>query len=54
MKIVELQEQPTAVIREQVAMTALPEFFGRAFAAAMVVDTGKPASTSTVSVGLPR
>ena len=32
-KIVELQEQPTAVIREQVAMTALPEFFGRAFAA---------------------
>jgi effector-binding domain-containing protein len=33
MTIVELQEQPTAVIREQVAMTALPEFFGRAFAA---------------------
>jgi effector-binding domain-containing protein len=32
-RIVELQEQPTAVIREQVAMTALPEFFGRAFAA---------------------
>jgi effector-binding domain-containing protein len=32
-KIVELQEQPTAVIRERVAMTALPEFFGRAFAA---------------------
>ena len=31
-KIVELQEQPTAVIREQVAMNALPEFFGRAFA----------------------
>ena len=32
-KIVELQKQPTAVIREQVAMNALPEFFGRAFAA---------------------
>lgn len=32
-RIVELQEQPTAVVREQVAMTALPEFFGRAFAA---------------------
>src|SRR5215207_10887002 len=31
-KIVELQKQPTAVIREQVAMNALPEFFGRAFA----------------------
>jgi effector-binding domain-containing protein len=31
-KIVELPEQPTAVIREQVAMNALPEFFGRAFA----------------------
>ena len=31
-EIVELQEQPTAVVREQVAMTALPEFFGRAFA----------------------
>lgn len=33
MKIVELQEQPTVVVREQVAMNALPEFFGRAFAA---------------------
>lgn len=33
MRIVELQEQPTAVVREQVAMNALPEFFGRAFAA---------------------
>jgi effector-binding domain-containing protein len=33
MKIVELQEQPTAVVREQVAMSALPEFFGRAYAA---------------------
>lgn len=34
MSIVELQEQPTAVVREAVAMDALPEFFGRAFAAA--------------------
>jgi effector-binding domain-containing protein len=33
MKIVELQEQPTAVVREQVPMSALPEFFGRAHAA---------------------
>jgi effector-binding domain-containing protein len=33
MKIVELQEQPTAVVREQVAMSALPGFFGRAYAA---------------------
>jgi hypothetical protein len=33
LKIVELQEQPTAVVREQVAVNALPEFFGRAFAA---------------------
>jgi len=33
MRIVELQEQPTAVVREQVAMNALPEFFSRAFAA---------------------
>jgi effector-binding domain-containing protein len=48
-EIVELQEQPTAVVREQVAMTALPEFFGRAFAevsAAMeaqgVQPTGPP------------
>ena len=32
-RIVDLQEQPTAVVREQVAMNALPEFFGRAFAA---------------------
>jgi effector-binding domain-containing protein len=32
-RIVDLQEQPTAVVREQVAMSALPEFFGRAFAA---------------------
>ena len=32
-KIVELQEQTTAVIRKQVAMTALSEFFGSAFAA---------------------
>jgi effector-binding domain-containing protein len=32
-KIVELQEQPTAVVCEQVAMSALPDFFGRAFAA---------------------
>ena len=48
-EIVELQEQPTAVVREQVAMTALQEFFGRAFAevsAAMeaqgVQPTGPP------------
>ena len=48
-EIVELQEQHTAVVREQVAMTALPEFFGRAFAevsAAMeaqgVQPTGPP------------
>jgi AraC family transcriptional regulator len=33
LEIVELQEQPTAVIGKQVAMTALPEFFGNAFAA---------------------
>jgi effector-binding domain-containing protein len=32
-RIVDLQEQPTAVVREQVAMNALPEFFGRAFGA---------------------
>jgi effector-binding domain-containing protein len=32
-RVVDLQEQPTAVVREQVAMNALPEFFGRAFAA---------------------
>jgi effector-binding domain-containing protein len=45
-KIVELQEQPTAVIREQVAMNALPEFFGRAFAevsAAMEAQSVQPA-----------
>jgi effector-binding domain-containing protein len=30
--IVELPEQPTAVVREAVAVNALPEFFGRAFA----------------------
>jgi effector-binding domain-containing protein len=32
-RIVELPEQQTAVMREQVTMNALPEFFGRAFAA---------------------
>jgi effector-binding domain-containing protein len=32
-RIVELKEQPTAVVREQVAVNALPEFFGRGFAA---------------------
>lgn len=32
-----MQEQPTAVVRGQVAMTALPEFFGRAFAAVSAV-----------------
>jgi effector-binding domain-containing protein len=32
-KILQLQEQPTAVVREQVPMNALPEFFGRAYAA---------------------
>jgi effector-binding domain-containing protein len=45
-KIVELQEQPTAVIREQVAMNALPEFFGRAFAevsAAIEAQSVQPA-----------
>jgi len=45
-KIVELQEQPTAVIREQVAMNALPEFFGRAFAevsTAMEAQSMQPA-----------
>jgi effector-binding domain-containing protein len=45
-KIVELQEQPTAVIREQVAMNTLPEFFGRAFAevsAAMEAQSVQPA-----------
>src|SRR4249919_2034726 len=45
-KIVELQEQPTAVIREQVAMNALPEFFGSAFAdvsAAMDAQRVQPA-----------
>src|SRR5215207_4452329 len=31
--IVDLQEQQTAVMREKVAMNALPEFFDRAFAA---------------------
>ena len=36
MKIGELREQPTAVVREHVPMNALPEFFGRAVAA--VVD----------------
>ena len=39
-EIVELQEQPTAVIREQVAMNALPEFFGSAFAAVNAVQAG--------------
>jgi effector-binding domain-containing protein len=46
LKIVELQEQPTAVVREQVAVNALPEFFGRAFAAvsaAMEAESIKPA-----------
>jgi effector-binding domain-containing protein len=45
-KIVQLQEQPTAVVREQVAMNALPEFFGRAFAAvsaAMETQSIQPA-----------
>lgn len=45
-KIVELPEQPTAVIREQVAMNALPEFFGRAFAevsTAMEAQSMQPA-----------
>jgi effector-binding domain-containing protein len=32
-RIVELQEQPTAALRDQVAMNALPEFFSSAFAA---------------------
>lgn len=32
-RIVDLQEQQTAVMREKVAMNALPEFFDRAFAA---------------------
>ena len=46
MRIVELEEQPTAVVREQVAMNALPEFFGRAFAgvsAAMEAQSVQPA-----------
>jgi effector-binding domain-containing protein len=45
-EIVELQEQPTAVIREQVAMNALPEFFGSGFAdvsAAMDAQGVQPA-----------
>jgi effector-binding domain-containing protein len=33
LRIVELPEQPTAVVREQIAMSALPDFFARAFAA---------------------
>ena len=67
-KIVELQEQPTAVIREQVAMSTLPEFFGRAFAevsAAMEAQSvqptgppfalyrGMPTETVDVEAGFP-
>jgi effector-binding domain-containing protein len=35
--IVDLDEQPTAVLREQVALTALPAFFDRAFSTVMAV-----------------
>ena len=50
MSIVELPEQPTAVLREAVAMDALPEFFGRAFAAvgAALDAQHVPADGSTV------
>lgn len=34
-RLVELSPQPTAVVREQVPMTALTQFFDRAFAAVM-------------------
>ena len=33
LRTVELREQPTAVVREQVAMNKLPDFFGRALGA---------------------
>lgn len=34
-KLVQREEQPTAVLHERVAMDALPEFFGRAFGTVM-------------------
>jgi len=37
MRVVELAEQRTAALREQVPMDALPEFFDRAFGAVMAV-----------------
>jgi effector-binding domain-containing protein len=67
-KIVELPEQPTAVIREQVAMNALPDFFGRAFAeVSMAMEAqsmqpagppfalyrGMPTATVDVEAGFP-
>lgn len=36
-RVVDLDEQPTAVLHEQVAMSVLPEFFDRAFSTVMAV-----------------
>lgn len=67
-RMVHCKEQPAAVLREQVPMDALTEFFGRAFGAVMAVAAaqgvqlvgppfalyrGKPTQTVDVEAGFP-
>ncbi|OOP65252.1 AraC family transcriptional regulator [Arthrobacter sp. SRS-W-1-2016] len=66
--MIHCSEQPTAVLREKVAMNALPEFFSRAFAAVaaetrrqnvqlagppFALYLGMPAETVDVEAGFP-
>ena len=67
-RIVDLEQQPTAVVSEQVPMDALTEFFGRAFSTVMEVTgrqgvmvtgppfalyPGVPTETIAVEAGFP-
>ena len=51
-RIREHAEQPTAVLREQVPMSELPEFFQRAFGAVMAAVQAQGTSVSGPPFGM--